>query len=150
MRKAASGILVVAIVILWGAGSVTAEGKVITVAQEVLIPPGTSIELDPVSVGSFQHVSFLGRNDGPTATLSFAFTADQGKFSDAVPTLEGGECRLIAGRGVIDCVLIGTSGIGIRQSVFRVGGPSVAIRLTTPPGEVTPAIVTLMVFLSRP
>lgn len=137
----------VAMIVLCGANNVKAGGKTVTLVEGMFIPPGTTVELDSVSVGAFQQVSILGSNGGPSLKLDCAFTAEPGKFSDPVPKVEGSECLIIFRRGVAQCSLPSS---GTRtDGIFRVGGPFLAVRMTTFSSEVSPSVVTLKIFLSK-
>ncbi len=120
--------------------------KVITLAEDLEMSPGATIELDPVKVGRFRFVSFLGTYDGPFEKVigEFVFSTEKGKFTDLVPRSRF-SCNIAGGPngGVAFCDI--TTG---SISTLRVGGPFLAGRLTNDTAS-TIFEVTLKVYLSK-
>jgi hypothetical protein len=121
--------------------------KVITLVENLAMVPGGTIELDPVKVGQFSHVSFLGTHDGPFLPVigDFVFSTEKGiSTDDSLPRNRFG-CNIGGGSngGVAFCNFDQTG----RVSTLRVGGPFLAGRLTNDTG--TNVSVTLKVYLSR-
>ncbi len=121
--------------------------KVITLAEELPLPPRQSIDLDPVHVGQFHFVSFLGTHDGEgdeEVKLHFGFLTEEGTLFDLAPRLRFPPCT-ISGIGVLNCG--STAKVDFPEQVYRVGGPFLAVRLTHRNGPLFN--VTLKVFLSK-
>jgi len=136
--KAVSGILMAALIILCGVGSVRAGQKeVITLLENETVQPGDVIEFDPIEVGRFQHVAFLGRGGTPAFPLiNHAFISEPGLYSDPLPQNRdpSGGCP-IQQDFVLGCSV-------------EVRGPFLAVQLENPQG-IGPHTITLQVFLSR-
>ena len=120
--------------------------KVITLAEDLEMSPGETIELDPVKVGQFRFVSFLGTYDGPFEKVmgEFVFSTEKEKFTDLVPRSKF-TCNIAGGPngGVAFCNIAPTGSI----STLRVGGPFLAGRLTNDTASTIE--VTLKVYLSN-
>ena len=140
--------------VLSGASRFTHRGgsKVITLAEGLQLAKGESIDLDPVHVGQFHFVSFLGTHDGEggeEVTLHLGFLTEEGKLSDPVPRLRLSPCTIFGGSeigGVLNC---GSSPlVDFPEQVYRVGGPFLAVRFIhrSGPNDVK---VTLKVYLSK-
>ncbi len=143
-------VIPVAALTLIGGPAVLSEAKggskVITLVEDLAMYPREIIELDPVKVGQFSFVSFLGTHDGPFKPVigDFVFSTEKEKFSDPVPRSKFG-CNIAGGDngGVAFCDIAPTG----RISTLRVGGPFLAGRLTNATG--TDVSVTLKVYLSN-
>jgi hypothetical protein len=139
--------------VLSGASRFTHRGgtKVITLAEELQLDPGQSIDLDPVHVGQFHFISFLGTHDGEggeEVKLHFGFLTQEGNLSDPLPRLRLPPCTIVGGSeigGVLNCG--STLKVDFPEQVYRVGGPFLAVRLTHRNGPIFK--VTLKVFLSK-
>ena len=61
--------------------------KVITLAEDLMMPAGESIDLDLVDVSRFHLISLFGTHDGGFAPVGgeFVFSAEEGKVTDPVP-----------------------------------------------------------------
>ncbi len=139
--------------VLSGASRFTHRGgsRVITLAEELQLAKGEPIDLDPVHVGQFHFISFLGTHDGggrEAVTLHFGFLTEEGTLSDLVPRLRLPPCSILGGEvigGVLNC---GSSAlVDFPEQVYRVGGPFLAVRLIGGPNN--DVKVTLKVFLSK-
>ncbi len=120
--------------------------KVITLAEDLEMSPGETIELDPVKVGQFSFVSFLGTHSGGFTPVigDFVFSTEKEKFSDPVPRSKFG-CNIAGGdNGGVGFCDIAPAG---RISTLRVGGPFLAGRLTNQSRSTI--LVTLKVYLSK-
>jgi len=122
---------------------------VVTLAEGLEFVGAQSFELDPLEVGDFRFVSFLGNRsiDDGVMLLEFAFSTEPGaRFSDAVPKLTLGQCSIRktggANQGVTDCRIASTNTDG----VHRVAGPFLMVRLTNDSGS---PMITLKAFLKR-
>ena len=105
----------------------THEGgtKVITLAENLMMPAGESIDLDLVDVSRFHLISLLGTHDGGFAPVSreFVVSAEEGKVTDPVPRSRFG-CSIAGGPngGMAFCDFTPSG----RIATQRVGGPFLA------------------------
>ena len=116
-----------------------AGGRVITLAEDIIVPAGSSVELDPVDVSAFNEV-FLHASSSDYALIQAAFTIEPGKYSEPVPKFFAVYCQV--GSPGSYCATPSAAG----GSLSRVAGPFLAVSISAGNAPVT---ITLKAYLRR-
>lgn len=86
-KRAVFEVLLAAGIFLYGAGNVRAQkASVVTLAENLSIPPNSMVEFDPIKTSSYQRVNLFSMPTGNgTAEIRLAFALEPARFSDLVP-----------------------------------------------------------------
>ena len=115
-------VLVSLLVVFFGSATVAADqGKVVTIADNVVLAGGGTIDFPAVDVRLVSDVSLLGKTTGNGVSLVVKFTTTPGLFGDFLPAtgLPGGA----------SCFIDPSTGLNCGAALpLRVAGPFMLIR----------------------
>lgn len=142
-RVLVTGVLVV-VVLLWAVGTARAQKQqVVTLAENVTLSPGQTIETEPLKVSGFQQVSFLGvgshtPNPDPPITFQVDFITEP--TSGLVSRAFGTTCSISQFRD-------STSRLDSSVCLLSVLGPYLTLTISNP--NPSPITFTLKAYLSK-
>jgi len=144
-KKVLVRVLLVTVVVLWAVGTARAQKqKVVTLAENVTLSPGQTIETEPLKVSGFQQVSILGvGSHTPQPDLPITFQVDfiteptSGLVSRAFGTI----CS-------ISQVRDSTSRLDSSVCLLSVLGPYLTLTISNPNPD-NPITFTLKAYLSK-
>jgi hypothetical protein len=146
-HKIKAGFIMFFLVMLFGfnQSAIAEKTKIITLAEEIEMVVGESIDLQTIKVDKFKFVSLLGTHSaGPVAVeVLMAFTTEEALVTDPVPRSRTA-CNIGGGPdgGVVYCHYSKGNPLSL-----RILGPYLAVRLVNTSGsDIT---VSLKVFLSK-